>query len=100
MVDSPPGWTPFERGILLRAGNWELTRRRIRSVILWASLFAVALVAFYFLTRSAPALLLIALLYIAITTVEKVLYGRAVLVYKSVVTKLLARVKELEGEDT
>lgn len=90
------GLTGAEEEILRRSADSEITRRRIRQVVAWGSLFAVLLVLAGVGLRSWPMLLAVALLYVAITVWEKVSYGRAVLDYKSVIRKLRRRLEESE----
>lgn len=96
MDERPLGLTKDEEEILRRSADDEITRRRIRQVLFAGSLFAVLLVIAGLVARSWPMLLAVALLYVAITVWEKVAYGRAVLLYKSVIGKLQERVEELE----
>ncbi len=88
-----------EREILQRSKDAAITRRRIRQVIFFASLYAALLVVAGWILKSWVMLLVVSLLYVLITTFEKVAYGRAVLLYKSVIRKLSSRVDELEKED-
>jgi hypothetical protein len=90
------GLTGEEADVLRRSADSEVTRRRIRQVVLFASLFAVVLLVVGVLVRSWSMLLAVSLLYVGITALEKVAYGRAVLLYKSLVRKLANRVEELE----
>ena len=85
-----------EAEVLRRSADSGVTRQRIRQVVVFASLFAVLLLAVGLLLRSWPLLLTVGLLYVGITALEKVAYGRAVLLYKSVIRKLVKRVEELE----
>ncbi len=90
------GLSDVESRFLAGCRDERLTRRRMRQVLFAASVFAALLVIVTWFTRSWLGVLLIALLYIAITTWEKLSYGRGVLVYKSVVRKLVQRLDELE----
>lgn len=49
------------------------------------------------LQQSWQAILVLSILYIAITIGEKVAYANAVLVYKSLIQKLKARIEDLES---
>ena len=94
------GLTETESRILKRCSDAELTRRRMRQVLLAAGVFAVLLLAMAWYTRSLPLVLGIALVYIVVTTWEKLGYGRGVLAYKSIISKLVRRLGELDGGGT
>ena len=86
--------TPLERQILDRGGNSNVTRQR-RTIVVASGLgFAALLIAMAFVKRSWQSVLVIALLYIAITVWEKVAYANAVLAYKSLIQKLKANLEE------
>jgi len=86
--------TPLERQILDRSGNSDVTRQR-RTIVVASGLgFAALLIAMAFAKRSWQSVLVIALLYIAITVWEKVAYANAVLAYKSLIQKLKANLEE------
>ena len=87
-----------EAGVLRRSADSGVTRQRIRQVVFFASLFAILLLVVGILLRSWPLLLTVSLLYVGITAFEKVAYGRAVLLYKSVIRKLAKRIEELEEQ--
>ncbi len=94
MDEGKLGLSEVERKVLAGCRDEALTRRRMRQVILAASIFVVLLVVVAWFSRSWLFVLGIALLYIAITTWEKLAYGRAVLLYKSIIRKLVARLEE------
>jgi hypothetical protein len=86
-----------EAKIVAGAANSALTKRRILYSIL-APLGLTALVLTMFWRTAQPAALLWLFVgYVAATTYERLGYGLAVLLYKSVIRKLLARVRELES---
>ena len=91
------GLTENESRILKRCSDVELTRRRMRQVLLAATIFAALLVALAWYSRSLSVVLGIALLYIVLTTWEKLAYGRGVLSYKAIIGKLVRRLNELDG---
>lgn len=91
------GLTETESRILKRCSDAELTRRRMRQVLVAAALFAGLMIAMAWVTRSLPLVLGVALVYIAVTTWEKLAYGRGVLSYKAIITKLVRRLGELDG---
>jgi hypothetical protein len=86
-----------ERRFLERSADLEATRRRVRTVLISGTTFAILLVAAGLLTRSWILLLVVSVLYVLITTWERVTYGGATLVYKKLVQKLRARIEEFEG---
>ena len=91
------GLTETESRILKRSSDAELTRRRMRQVLLAATAFAALLVVMAWFTRSLPLVLGVALVYVVLTTWEKLAYGRAVLSYKSIIQKLVRRLSDLDG---
>ncbi len=91
------GLTENESRILKRCSDAEVTRRRMRQVLVVAAAFAALLVALAWYSRSLPLVLGVALLYVAITTWEKLAYGRGVLSYKAIITKLVRRLGELDS---
>jgi hypothetical protein len=93
------GLTETESRILKRCSDTELTRRRMRQVLIAATLFVALLIAMTWYSRSLPLVLGISLLYIAITTWEKLAYGRGVLSYKSIINKLVRRLNQLDNGD-
>lgn len=91
------GLTGTESRILKRCSDSEVTRRRMRQVLFVASVFAALLAAVAWYSRSLPLVLALALVYIVMTTWEKLAYGRGVLSYKAIITKLVRRLGELDG---
>ena len=90
------GLTETESRILKRCADADVTRRRMRQVLAAAILFAALLVAMAWYSRSLAMVLGVALLYIAVTTWEKLAYGRGVLTYKAIITKLVRRLGDLD----
>ena len=91
------GLTETESRFLKRCSDAEVTRRRMRQVLVAACIFAALLLVMAWYTRSLPLVLGVALVYIVVTTWEKLSYGRGVLAYKSIITKLVRRLGELDG---
>ena len=91
------GLTETESRILKRCSDAEATRQRMRQVLVVATAFAALLAALAWYSQSMPLVLGVALLYVAITTWEKLAYGRGVLSYKAIITKLLRRLRDLDG---
>ena len=92
------GLTESESRLLKRCSDSEVTRRRMRQVLLAAAAFAALLIVMAWYSRSLPLLLGVALAYIALTTWEKLAYGQGVLAYKAIITKLVRRLGELDDE--
>lgn len=93
------GLTDTESRFLKRCSDSEVTRRRMRQVLAAAVLFAALLVAMAWYSRSLAMVLAVSLLYIAVTTWEKLAYGRGVLTYKAIVGKLVRRLGDLDSGD-
>ena len=74
------------------AGLWTMGQ-----VLIVATVFAALLIAVAWYSRSLPLVLAIALLYIVVTTWEKLSYGRGVLSYKAIITKLVRRLGALDS---
>jgi hypothetical protein len=85
-----------EKMLLERCSDLELTRRRVRLVVISGLLLAAALVVTAPLMGSWEVLLFFAVAYILVTTWERVGYARAILAYKRLVLKLAARAEALE----
>ena len=88
--------TPLERHILHRSLDLRATRRRRATVVVMGITAAILLAGVAWLMQSWAFVLVVALVYIAVTIVEKVAYANAVLAYKSLIQKLKNRVEELE----
>ena len=91
------GLTETESRILKRCTDAEATRRRMRQVLVSATVFAALLVAMAWYSRSLALVLGVAVLYIVVTTWEKLAYGRGVLSYKAIITKLVRRLGDLDS---
>lgn len=88
----------IDKLLLERSSDTDLTRRRLRAVIVSAILLIAALVVAALLTRSWELLLFFAVAYVATTAWERVAYARTILAYKGLIQKLAARVDELERD--
>lgn len=77
----------LELAILQNCKNTESTRRRMWSVVFMALTFVIVLSYAHF-ALSADFVFAVMLVYVAITTVEKLLYGKGVLAYKRLIYKL------------
>lgn len=77
------------------------TKRRIKSVLIAKLLFVISLCAFAFLTRSYLFVLGIALLHVILTLYEAIGYGNGVIVYKTLIQKLIMYIEkkpDIRGE--
>ena len=91
--------TPFEHKILELSCKPEITRHRRTMIIVFGLVFVAVLVLLALILQSWKLVLVIALLYIAMTLWEKVEYANAVLSYKSLIQKLKKRVEESKSRD-
>ena len=91
--------TPLEQQILKRSSDPGLTRRRRTTVLVTGITAAILLAGVAWLKQSWQFVLIVSLVYIAVTVFEKVAYANAVLAYKSLVQKLKNRIEGLEPEE-
>ncbi len=89
--------TVAERMLLERCSDLEITRRRVRLVVISGLLLAAALVVTAPIIGSWEFLLFFAVAYVLVTTWERVGYARTIMAYKGLVLKLAARADALEG---
>jgi hypothetical protein len=89
--------TVAEKMLLERCSDLQITRRRVRLVVISGLLLAAALVVTAPLVGSWEFLLFFAVAYILVTTWERVGYARTIIAYKGLVLKLAARAAALEG---
>ncbi|UCC81458.1 MAG: hypothetical protein JSW46_10585 [Gemmatimonadota bacterium] len=89
--------TVAERTLLERCSDLEITRRRVRLVVVSGLLLAAALVVTAPLIGSWEFLLFFAVAYILVTTWERVGYARTIMAYKGLALKLAARAAAIEG---
>ena len=89
--------TEQEVDVLKRCADLEITKRGIQSILIIGSMSCISLVMVGSLLKSWLFVMALALLYMVITVWEKISYGKAVLLYKSLVQKLERRVNELEN---
>lgn len=82
-----PEFDDLEKAILANCENTDSTKRRMGSVIFTALTFVILLSYAHF-ALNADIVFAITLIYVAITTVEKLLYGKGVLAYKRLISKL------------
>src|SRR5262245_36697673 len=94
----PLHFNATEEQLISRAANTALTKRRIFYSTIAPLAFITLLLAMYWHTAQPPLLLWLFVAYVTIGMFEKMAYGRAVLLYKGVIQKLLARVTELERQ--
>lgn len=89
--------TKLEEEILQRSRDPEVTQRRRRMILVTGVCAAAFLVWAAFARQSWQLVLVVSLVYVAVTMCEKVAYANAVLAYKSVIRKLSERIEELES---
>jgi hypothetical protein len=89
--------TVFEKLLLERSSDLAVTRRRLRLVVVSGALLAGALVVAAPFIGSWEALLFFAVVYVLVTTWERVGYARTIIAYKGLIQKLSGRIEELEG---
>lgn len=83
--------TVAEKVLLERSFDTQLTRRRVRLVVMSGLLLVGALVVTAPIIASWEALLFFTVAYILVTTWERVGYARTILAYKGLVVKLAAQ---------
>lgn len=91
--------TQTDRMLLERSSDVDLTRRRLRLVVVSGLLLTAALVVTAPLLRSWEFLLFFAVAYVLVTTWERVGYARTILAYKGLIQKLASRIDTLEQAD-
>jgi hypothetical protein len=87
-----PEFDELEKAILANCDNTDSTKRRMVSVIFTALTFVILLSYAHF-ALSSDIVFAITLVYVAVTTVEKLLYGKGVLAYKRLISKLYIKDK-------
>jgi hypothetical protein len=88
MFDREPRLTVDEQLLVRRSADLESTRRRIRLSLLSAGVLAAGVATAGWALRPWRPLAALFVVYILVTTWERVAYGRSVLRYKSLVQKL------------
>ena len=91
--------TPLEQRILKHDYDPSIIRCRRTIAVVTGVAAAILLVGVAWLVQSWQVVLVVALVYVAVTLLEKVAYANAVLGYKSLIRKLQSRIEELEAED-
>jgi hypothetical protein len=95
-----PEFTPLEQHFLDASARPEVTVRRRRLVIIWALALVASITVAAILPVSRTFFVVAFAAYVLITLREKVAYANGVLVYKSVIRKLLARPKPAEPSNS
>ena len=93
-------FTSLEQHFLDASARPEVTVRRRRLVIIWALALIASIGVAGLLPVSRTFFVVAFAIYVLITLREKVAYANAVLVYKSVIRKLLTRPKPAEPSDS
>jgi hypothetical protein len=86
----------LEAQILARCHDTAVTRRRIVITIFAGCAVAAGFIAAAIFGVSARTIAGIAALYALVTMLERLFYGKAILGYKSLVRKLVARIGDLQ----
>ena len=92
-----PDFTPIEDRFFRACLDPVATRRRQRQILVFGTPALICPLAVGYFTQSWAWVAGLAMIYIAITIWEKNAYGNGVLVYKSVVRKLQARLEQCES---
>jgi len=85
-----------ERQVLDRSFQPKLSEKRTRNIALSALMTAAGLALVWVYGLSTPAITGISLVIVMVSAIEKVSYAREILVYKSLVRKLVNRVEGLQ----
>jgi hypothetical protein len=85
--------------LVQRSSDLDISRRRLRVVIISGVLLIAALIVVAPLVQSWQFLLFFAVAYIAMSVWERVGYARTILAYKGLIQKLSKRIDDLEGGD-
>jgi hypothetical protein len=89
-----------EKYVLERSFDAQLTRRRLRLVLVSAAVLIIALVVLSPILASWQFLLFFSVAYVAVTAWERVGYARTILTYKDLIQKLVDRIEQLEGGES
>ena len=98
MDQAPLDLNPIEKLLLERSEDLQLTRRRLRLVVISGVLLAAALIVLSPLVGSWELLLFFAVAYVLVTTWERVGYARTIIAYKRLIRKLADRIQTLESD--
>ena len=85
-----------ERFLVQRSFDTDISRRRLRVVVISGVLLIAALIVVAPLVQSWQFLLCFAVAYIAMSVWERVGYARTILAYKSLIQKLHSHIEALE----
>jgi hypothetical protein len=91
--------TPLETKVFNAAADPDITKRRIRSVVIFGLIAVGCVLALAARAESVWLVVTVSLVYMLITICEKIAFGMGVLVYKSVIRKLAGRIAELENQN-
>jgi hypothetical protein len=87
---------PGESKVLDRSFQPKLSEKRTRNILLSALMTAAGLALVWTYGVGTPAITGISLVILVVSAIEKVSYAREILVYKSLVRKLVNRVEGLQ----
>lgn len=88
--------TELEKGVVGLSFNTSITKKRMFRIVTVGVLFIVLICLAAFVKGSYQAAVFISIAYIVITLIEKLVYGKGVLIHKAIIQKLLKRIEELE----
>jgi hypothetical protein len=88
--------TPDEERVLRASADAARTVRRRRLAVITGGVMLVALVAAALVPISRELVLIAFAVYVVSVVVERIAYANSVLVYKSVICKLLARSESVD----
>jgi hypothetical protein len=88
----------FERHLLDGSFSPNQMHRRMRTIVVVSVLVAASVAFFGFWTGTTARMITVAFLaYIAIVTIEKIVFVQTILRFESLVRKLVHRIESLEG---
>lgn len=88
-----------EQKVLDRSFQSALREKRVRNVLLSAGITLIGVALFWIYGMGATAITAMALVIVAISALEKVTYAREILVYKSLVRRLVHQLEALQHLD-
>ena len=88
--------TPLEIEILRRSTDLQTTRRRRAIIVISGTMFTSLLLYIGIQQKSNLVLILITVVYVIITMIEKLIHAYAVILYKGLIQKLVTKIEEKE----
>ena len=81
--------TEIDKVLIRKSFDLKSSYRRIKTVLLFSSVLIVGLVIARYKNASADLFFWVAIIYVTITAMEKMMHGMAVLAFKRLVVKLV-----------